>query len=177
MPLSMNEWRSSAISGTVGIFHFELLAETGETALDVALHGRRLDSGHLGDLLGRPAVAMNQDDGDALALGECSQGRTERRLESMRSIVLRDEGGARFALSDAARADPVQVATGIAHFCDLGPVLPGEGQCLSGRLSTSFPAELRHQGAMQLWLCSFDELTKRILARSLHPLPLFPLPT
>jgi hypothetical protein len=132
----------------VGVFHFELLPEVGETPLDVALHGRLLDASHVGHLLSRPAVAMNQDDSDALALGKGRQGRTERGLEPIGSVVLWNEGDARPTRAYTAGADPVQVASGIVHFCDLGPVLPSEGQRLSGRLSTGLPAEFRHEGAV-----------------------------
>src|ERR1700728_305642 len=69
MPPSMRAMISSDDSGTVTSFHLELATQIREAALQMGLHGGGLQPGHLGHLARAPAEAMNQNDGDALALG------------------------------------------------------------------------------------------------------------
>src|ERR1700677_869048 len=105
-------------------------AELGQAPLQMGVDGGRGQTRQVGDLAGGPLETVNENDSHPLRFGQVGQEPHKGGFVGSLAVVgaLEEEGN--LAATDAALADPVEIAGWIAQGPYLRPVLPGIGQCL-----------------------------------------------
>lgn len=125
------------------------------------LDGRGADAQELGNLSVRPLVAVDQHDGNALVLGEPSEGAGEPRLDPWLvppiSWVKRPE----LPSPRAALAYPVEIPEGIRELVETLSVFPGPGEGCRGRFPSPLRSERGRERSPQSRLDGEEELLER----------------
>lgn len=113
----------------------------------MGLHSGYLGSGQFRHLAHRPSEAVDQDDGNALALRKpcdrLSEFWLDQRFGPLASFVDRSPA----STPAATLSNPEEVASWVLKFDDTIPVLPCPPKRLGGRLASTFRSEDGKEGA------------------------------
>lgn len=126
-----------------------MYAETGETPLEMCLHGRDLEIEQLRDLGERPSVAVYKHDSDALALAQPAQCAQQLRLDPRVHPIAASVQHAELSLASPTLAHPVQVAHRVLDALETVAVLPRPRERLRRRLPAHLEPVRGHKSPAQ----------------------------